>query len=369
MIAVTSSIIGTDPLENLKRFKGELLVPFILFLIVATEFKTLDKIKKLFLAPVIAFFIYTIIVIIESFKWGLSYYWDEILRNQVRWLSGYGEMSNTLLPLTFGTFLLLKEKWRYYLIPVMLIEFLIAAAYRNISSFGGIVLVILLGAFFVQQRNYRIWMKSFIVIILLVSTVGMYTHRDHPLVIEYKTKFYEVTHPHEELKKADGFKNRMPMWEAALDVIRDRPFLGYGWGMTKYTRIVNQEKYLMKWKTSKPEAYNLYYVSHKDKFVPPHNLFLEIIVQTGIIGLLSFIVFILISLIYMIKTSIQYTSQEKSNFLIILGVGIILSFMTAGLMGNELGKLGGKVLFIVLGAGAAQIEAVRLKNPPHSSIV
>jgi hypothetical protein len=71
----------------------------------------------------------------------------------------------------------------------------------------------------------------------------------------------------------------------------------------------------------------------------------------------------------MIKTSIQYTSQEKSNFLIILGVGIILSFMTAGLMGNELGKLGGKVLFIVLGAGAAQIEAVRLKNPPHSSIV
>jgi O-antigen ligase len=368
-MTLIASVIGIEPFENIKRFKGELLIPFILFYIAATEYNTLDKIKKILFAPLLAYFVYTLIVIIESFTWGFSYYWDEILREQVTWLSGYGEMSNVLLPLTFGTFFLLEKKQKYFLIPVMLTEFFIAAAYRNISSFGGIILVIILGAFFVQPRSYRIWIRSFIIIMLLVSALLLYTHKDHPLIIEYKTKFNEVIHPQKELKKSAGFKNRMPMWEAAVDVIRDRPVLGYGWGMTKYTSIVKQEKYQAQWKISKPAVYDLYYVSFRDKFVPPHNLFLEITVQCGILGLLLFIAFIMTCLFSIIRAAMRCVSYADRNFFIILIAGVMLSFMTAGLMGNELGKLSGKFFFLLLGTGAARIEAMKLQNPSHSSVV
>ncbi|MBI4679815.1 MAG: hypothetical protein HY753_01040, partial [Nitrospirae bacterium] len=50
VIAFISSLIGIEPFENLKRFKGELLVPFILFLIAVTEFSSIEKIKRLLLA-------------------------------------------------------------------------------------------------------------------------------------------------------------------------------------------------------------------------------------------------------------------------------------------------------------------------------
>src|SRR4030065_1480096 len=46
LIAFISSVIGMEPLENLKRFKGELLVPFFLFLIAATELSDIDKVKR-----------------------------------------------------------------------------------------------------------------------------------------------------------------------------------------------------------------------------------------------------------------------------------------------------------------------------------
>ena len=72
-IAFISSVIGMEPLENLKRFKGELLIPFLLFLITATEYKTLQKAKSLFIAPVIAFAAYTVLVIGESFNYGFVF--------------------------------------------------------------------------------------------------------------------------------------------------------------------------------------------------------------------------------------------------------------------------------------------------------
>ncbi len=355
VVAFISSVIGMEPFGNLRRFKGELLIPFLLFLIITTEYNSLEKIKKLLPPLVTAFAIYTMFVIIESFEWGFSYYWDETLRDHLTWLSGYAEMSITLLPLTLGYFLLIRTNLRFLLLFFMLLEFIIVAAYRNISSFGGTIFVILLGALFVQPKIYRLWIRAFIVIVMLISITLLYTHKDNPVIVEYKTKLYQITHPYEELKKTGGFKNRVPLWEAAIDVIKERPLIGYGWGMKKYTKIVAEEKYLNNWRIEKPEIYAVYTL-YKGKFVPPHNLFLEITIQSGIIGLISFIAFIVIYLFYIIKTSIKFNSDADRNFSVIIVAGIIFSFLIANIMSNELGRLSGKVLFVVLGAGAAWMK-------------
>ena len=150
-VALITSIAGVEPVENLKRFKGELLIPFLLFSISATEYNNMTKIKRLLTPLVIAFAVYTIFVIAESFAWGLSYFWDENLRQQVRWLDGYSKKCITLLPLTLGYFLLITTNLRFLLLILMFLEFAIMAAYRDVTVFGGIISVILFGALFARQ--------------------------------------------------------------------------------------------------------------------------------------------------------------------------------------------------------------------------
>ncbi|GBE05960.1 MAG TPA: O-antigen ligase family protein [Nitrospirae bacterium] len=365
-IALITSLAGIEPMENIKRFKGELLIPFLFFLIASTEYNSMKKIRMLLAPMVAAFAIYTVFVVIESCNWGLSYYWDQTLRQQLKWYSGYAEMSITLLPLTLGYFLLMRTNLRFLLLFVMLLEFTILAAYRHVASFGGTVFVIFLGALFIQPKTYRLGVRVFIIMIMIISASLLYTHRDNPAVAEYRLKLYQITHPYEELKRPHGFTNRVPLWKAGVDVIKDRPVTGYGWGMKKYTNIVAQDKYLNKWKTDEPEVYKIY-TRHKGRFVPPHNLILELAFQSGILGLVSFMAFIFIYVFYMIKYSVKSRSDEDRNFSIIIVLGTVFSFMIANIMSNELGRLSGKVLFIVLGAGTAWMENKKLKNSTHSS--
>ena len=354
-VALISSITGVEPVENLKRFKGELFIPFLLFLIASTEYGSMDKIRMLLAPMVAALAVYTAFMVVESFSWGFGYYWDESLRQQLKWLSGYAEMCITLLPLTLGYFLLMRSNLRFLVLFLMLLEFTILAAYRHIASFGGSVLVLFLGVLFIQPMVYRLWLRGFIVMIMIISAVLFYTHGDNMAVAEYKLKFYQITHPYEELKKPHGFTNRVPLWNAAVDVIKDRPVFGYGWGMKKYTDIVAQDKYLSKWEEDDPAVYQVF-TQYKGYHVPPHNMFLEIAIQSGILGLVSFCLFIAICLFYFIKTSIRSVSHEDRNFSVIIVIGIIFSFMIANIMSNELGRLSGKVLFVIMGAGTAWLH-------------
>jgi O-antigen ligase len=148
----------------------------------------------------------------------------------------------------------------------------------------------------------------------------------------------------------------MPVWEASVDIIKDRPILGYGWGIKKFTKLVQQKKLMENWKVNKPHVYG-FFTTYKDIFFPPHNMFLEIAIQSGLLGLASFIAFIVIYVFYIIRRVTHSDSNTERNFLIILVSSVLLSFMIMNLMLNELGKTSGKILFVVLGVGAAWINS------------
>jgi len=351
-IAFISSILGIEPIENLKRFKGELLVPFILFLVAATEFNKVDKAKLLFLAPLIAFATYTLLAIIESTRYGFYYFWDKTHREQYIWLTNYSQMAAVIFPLTLGLILVITNRWlKYFLISFAFLEFAILTAYRGFTVFIAAIAVVLLWVIFVKPVKYRLWMIGSIFLSLLMLGGIFYIQKDNPAMKEYKSKFKIILNIPEELKNKSGFSNRLSPWMAAVDVIKDRPLLGYGWGMKKYTRLVAQEKFLEKWKITKPAVYE-FYIKFKGIFFPPHNVFLEIAIQSGLVGLIAFLIFIGIYILYLVKTAIAGSSIEiHYNFLIILIGGVLLSFLITGLMSNELGNMNGKIFFTVLGAG------------------
>lgn len=369
VIAFIASVIGMDPLENLKRFKGELIVPFILFLIAVTEFSSIEKAKKILLAPLIAFAIYTLLAIIESTNYGLQYFWDKTNREQYVWLTNYTQMAFIILPIMLGIFLFTKNIWvRVFLIIFATVEFIIIASYRSITPFLAVVSVLFLWILFVRPKKYRLWMIAFVALFIFIFGFLSYTYKNHQAVTEYMAKFERIINISDELKSEEGFSNRIPAWIAAIDIIKDRPILGYGWGIKKFKELVYQEKFLERWKENKPSVYEFYTVTVKNTFFPPHNLFLEIAVQSGLLGFTAFIVFIAIYSYYLIKNILRTSSDEDRNFSMILIGGTFLSFIIMNLMSNELGNDAGKIFFVVIGIGAGWIKNKELQHSTHYSI-
>lgn len=353
-ITFFTSIIGIEPIENLGRFKNELLPVFVLFLIVKTEYKTIQEAKRLFIVPAVAFAIYTLIVITESFSFGIEYFWSRSIREN-QWIDGYGHIGITLLPITLGMCLLIKNKrFKYPLMFLGVIEFFIIAMY-SFTSLISSMLVLLLWIFFARPRGYRLWMTAFLLLISLLSVMVFNIYRDTTVIKSYKTRLQGLINPIEEIKDMYGFSNRVILWKAAFDIIKDRPVYGYGWGIRSFQKLATDERYLKKWQTKRPVVYE-FFNTHRKTFFPPHNLLIEIAIQSGLLGVISFIIFNSVFIFYLIKTAIYYkTSDDDRNFSFILVGGTFLSFMIMNLMNNELGNISGKILFVVLGAATSWI--------------
>ncbi|MBI5050077.1 MAG: O-antigen ligase family protein [Nitrospirae bacterium] len=355
LIALTASVTGMQPVDNLNRFKGELLTPFILFFVAATEFRSLEKIKIPLFALILAFAIYTLLTVIESTSYGFRYYWDKTNREQYFWLStGYWQRGALIFPVILGTFLIIKNSLiKYSLITLALTEFAVIAAYRSFMVFTGIISVLLLWLLFIKNKKYRRWMAGFISLFIVIFGMLFYIKKDNPAISEYREKLGKTINISREFKSEIGFSNRMPLWHAAADIIKDRPLLGYGWGMKKFTKLVQQEKFLENWRVNQPDVYK-FIVTYKDVFFPPHNMFLEIAIQSGLLGLAAFIAFIGIYASYLVRRVLRTESDAGRNFFIIIVGGVLLSFLITNLMNNELGNISGKILFVILGLSMAK---------------
>jgi O-antigen ligase len=98
----------------------------------------------------------------------------------------------------------------------------------------------------------------------------------------------------------------------------------------------------------------------------PHNIFIDLAIQSGLLGVVSFLLFLAAYVVHVIKSLIQRNSGATRNFLAIIIGGVISIFMISNLLNSEFGNVSGKVFFIILGAGAAWMrlpyEKIKLNN-------
>ena len=119
----------------------------------------------------------------------------------------------------------------------------------------------------------------------------------------------------------------------------------------KFKELTHQENKQKLWKNKRPYVYELFF--KKNEFLLPHNIFLDIAIQSGLVGVASFLSFLLIYIFHIIKIGTRSDSDTEYNFLIVIVGGVILIFMITNLLNSELCRTSGKIFFAVLGAGAA----------------
>ncbi|MEK3764640.1 O-antigen ligase family protein [Solibacillus sp. FSL K6-4121] len=125
---------------------------------------------------------------------------------------------------------------------------------------------------------------------------------------------------------------RTYIWSETLDLVAERPLFGYGIDTITYHFPHYQQE----------ARGNLLIETIVDK---PHNIYIGLLYGTGIIGLVLFIIFVLITLKETLIRIIKFNS--KSNTSVILGI-IWLSFLVQALFNDTTPAITG-TLFIMIG--------------------
>lgn len=111
--------------------------------------------------------------------------------------------------------------------------------------------------------------------------------------------------------KEDSASGRLLIWRVSIEMIKNKPFLGYGINGFKANYMDFQSYYFKSHPDSK-------YIYLADNVVHPFNEFIKIQINWGILGLLLFILFLTLIFIKVLKT--------KEPFKIIL-LGVLVSFL------------------------------------------
>lgn len=166
-----------------------------------------------------------------------------------------------------------------------------------------------------RKNLYKILIVILILILILIILPNKYTHR-----------YVNIG----EVFSRGSFHSRISLYSQAITSWLNNPLVGVGFGNYKF---VNLEGYTY-----------------------PHNIFLEILSETGIIGITLFILLIINILFNIEKQIKEYNNDKNKIYIIMLKTSFIALLISAQFSGNIYGN---SILFLI---GALSIKFSNYTN-------
>ncbi len=258
-----------------------LLHLYLFFLVLSNVFKKRKEWEGLFFFS----------ILIATISLGIAHYFkmDGGLIGNTSFFATY-----ILFNLFFAILLFLKNKFNFLgIISLFLFLgtvplFLNAKAARAAkgSFLGGVFLLICLLFFFSEKKKFKI---IGIILPFILLLVGVYAWFNVPAVEEFVVSNLTGASP----------ESRLHVWKTGWNGFLEKPILG--WGMENFNisfaRHFNQDLYLIK--SFRGEVW----------FDRSHNTPLDILINSGILGLISYLSIFIVSFVYLIKrkTTVGFT--------------------------------------------------------------
>jgi len=317
------SILGPYPIESINSLRKNLLIELVIFFVIITEFKTLQELKPLFLTVITSFFLVSILSIFERNP--LEFFNFHLLnKTHKMFYGGYANHATFYLPFIVCYILAFKKlKWDKYLaISTLILGILLVFFYNSRTTLIAIPTSIFI--IFLLLKKYKILIFSFLIFIIcifmLISSKS-----------DYFSKYKTLINPKTYITN-QGLSNRLGVWKGALDIIKERPLIGYGYGWKKMAWVINDLNLTEYWKKYRIDSYNYYVIESHLSYgrVNPHNLVIQIIFEVGIIGLIIFLWMWISVIIKIIKLGflnnnsiIEIKNFAKGSLGILIAYGLI----------------------------------------------
>lgn len=229
----------------------------------------------------------------------------------------------------------------------------LAVAWLLIFVSGVRAALIALGIVTVLQLLPLLWRYKLITLVSIMAiamgVVLSAPDRLHKMSERYATIVSADTY---EAKEGgySSFYERLSIWNGTLQMVAQRPLLGYGLGWQKLYDVAYQDGYIERWKNSDKlieRAAENYFRPLVKGGANPHNLWIDILFETGIAGLFFYSAILIILLVRAVRMQRQHEPDALTRWFSRGTLAFFLSYILVNLM-NGLWLTSGATLMLLI---------------------
>lgn len=286
-------------------------------------------------------------------------------RSVAKFFDFYAIDASLLLPVIVAAiFTLSMKRATRGLLVASLIAGLLLILVSSVRTALVVSAVVLLVQLLPRLKSPRVWAGLAVGIVSLAIVVAS-TKRFDSVVDRYATVFAGSSYQGSE-KGVSSVYERLAIWKGTLEIAAERPMLGYGLGWQKLYDAAYEGGYVARWRESDAmidrTAAN-YFDQYEKGMVNPHNLWVDITFETGLLGLMSYILLLLLVFVRALKyckcaqTSLQIWFREAA-------LSYLLAYGLINMMGGFWLTSGATLMLLVVSELLAQD---RVSNDPKGT--
>lgn len=324
--------------ESLKPLRRDILPMVLVFVLLAGRRRNAaeaDRTAQIALWAIAGAFICRTVLAVSDL-WGQGFQHDaySIDRAAARFFDFFAIDAAIMMPVATAALLYLPMRlWARVGLGLVLVAAYVLVVISGIRA--ALITVSLVTLIQLLPILWRYKLQTAVVAgVCLVVATTLFAPRIDKLRERYATIFATSTYQGNE-QGYSSFYERRSIWKGAFDMIEDRPLLGYGLGWQKFYDVAYQNGYYVKWEQSdKPidRAVVKYFNYVQKGSCNPHNVWVQILFETGALGLLTY-VSMLIVLIFRALKALKGKHQSAVSRCFAYGtLAYMLSYLIINMM-------------------------------------
>lgn len=329
-IALLSSALSPYPLDSFNAMRKNLFYQITAFLVIADSFKDADDLRPLIYTMIGSFAALTALILIRN-DISVLLDWHRHTSDKETHLAGYSLYATFYMPMTAAYLFAAKPGLRMKIFLLTCLGVELALVFLNnhrtqlVAVAASAVLIIVLAS--------RVRTAAIVVAALLLS--GLVVYKAAPALFDR----YGTLAEYDTYVTNAGLTDRLSIWQGTLDIIKERPVVGYGYGWKKLAWAARDGGFMEKW--DKNDRTHLYFSQFGYGAANPHNLALQLLFEVGALGLAAFVIFWSTVIIKAVAT--RRRDGREALLLRYAAAGVLLSYIlvntTGGLWEESMGNL------------------------------
>lgn len=277
-VLLLTSALGTDPLDSLNELRKHFLPGILMLALIPVVFRERCLIDLLLSVVAASFLLRTGLMLVE-----LAEFYPDLGtgRSEGFFIKGFAMDAVFYLPVLAGL-MLGNKPWRW---PAAIAIVIIGVAMLLLQGRAP-VLAGLAGLFalLLALRRWRILAACLAAVIVAGAVVTI----SKP---QLAGRFASIINP-QTYAGADGLSIRNSIWKGVIEITRERSWIGYGFGWKKLGAIAVERGHVDRWRAQADDPFakwQSWYFSLPTDKVNPHNLYLQIYFESGLVGLAAYL--------------------------------------------------------------------------------
>lgn len=198
--------------------------------------------------------------------------------------------------------------------------------------------VVALGIVTVLQLLPWVWRNKLVAIIAVAVVSAGFVLSSPERLARIADRYATIVSADTYVGKEAGYSSfyeRLSIWHGTLQMVAERPVLGYGLGWQKIYDVAVQDGYIERWSQSDQlidRAVANYFRPLKRGEANPHNLWVQILFETGIAGLITYSVMLLLLLWRAIRLLQHKTQVPVERWFVAATLAYMVSYLLINMM-------------------------------------